>query len=342
MKTLDQIASTGIAINSTNTPPNGNYLYVINNPGSYYLTGNVAVISNTGSGIHVTAAGVTIEMNGFQVSGPPSAGNGIYIDETAHRCTVKNGTITGFANGVQASNDIGNARGGSFLQLAVSACSSIGLRSGDAWQIDGCKIHDNANIGIGTGSGNTLTNCTATHNTGYAAISADQGCTLANCTANDNSSGFGIDVSPGSTLTNCYVNNNSSDRSISAASGSTLTNCAANNNSGRIGIYALNSTLTNCTANHNTGSLTSTYGIYADGGTVTGCTAIANANSNSPGPNTGVGIYAGMGSTVKGCTVSGNKGDGIQFASWCLISGNNSTSNGARGFASVGGRRQSH
>src|SRR5438477_5683310 len=55
MKSLDQIASTGIALNVANTPGDTNYHFIINAAGNYYLTGNLAVTKT--NGIHVTAAG---------------------------------------------------------------------------------------------------------------------------------------------------------------------------------------------------------------------------------------------------------------------------------------------
>src|SRR4051794_19502095 len=54
MKSLDQVRSTGIAINATNTPPDASNLFVIANPGSYYLTGNLTGAA-TKSGISVNA-----------------------------------------------------------------------------------------------------------------------------------------------------------------------------------------------------------------------------------------------------------------------------------------------
>jgi hypothetical protein len=47
MKSLDQIASTGIALNSTNTAGDANVHFIISQPGSYYLTGNLAVTKST-------------------------------------------------------------------------------------------------------------------------------------------------------------------------------------------------------------------------------------------------------------------------------------------------------
>src|SRR5450432_439228 len=74
MKSLDQIASTGIAINATNTPGDANNHFIINQPGSYYLTGNLSVSEPTG--IAVEAADVTIDLNGFEIARSTGEGTG--------------------------------------------------------------------------------------------------------------------------------------------------------------------------------------------------------------------------------------------------------------------------
>jgi hypothetical protein len=112
--------------------------------------------------IHVTAAGVVIDLNGFQIQRTSGAGgNGIAIDDTADRCTLKNGSIAGFLFGIRCLSSTRTARSGSCIQLAFSGCSGVALLAGEGWEISGCKAHDDAGIGISAGPGNTLSNCTA-------------------------------------------------------------------------------------------------------------------------------------------------------------------------------------
>ena len=151
------------------------------------------------------AAGVTIDLNGFQIRRTSGAGgNGIEIDATSHRCTVKNGSISGFAVGGHCLGSSDHADGGSFLQLAVSGCSTSALVAGDGWEIDGCKVHDNSgDIAIDVPPGGTLTNCTLFNNVATFAIFADAGCTLTNVTAVFNA-GEGIrSLGRHNALTNC-------------------------------------------------------------------------------------------------------------------------------------------
>ena len=56
------------AISAVNTPANPNASFVITQPGSYYLTGDITVPSGK-SGIQVYAYGVTVDLNGFTIRG---------------------------------------------------------------------------------------------------------------------------------------------------------------------------------------------------------------------------------------------------------------------------------
>ncbi len=62
---IDAKAEKRAAINATNTPGDDNDAFIISQPGSYCLTGNVA--TGLPNGIEVTAGGVTVDLNGFAV-----------------------------------------------------------------------------------------------------------------------------------------------------------------------------------------------------------------------------------------------------------------------------------
>jgi hypothetical protein len=88
--------------------------YTIVQPGSYILTSNIN-IANTGSNlaIIVSAPNVTINLNGYTITGPcPTGGcstgsEGIYANPGYTNTTVENGQVTGFTYGVDIqSGDI--------------------------------------------------------------------------------------------------------------------------------------------------------------------------------------------------------------------------------------------
>src|SRR2546423_14102987 len=74
---------------------NANYHFIINQPGSYYLSANLGVTKT--NGIQINVEGVTLDLNGFQISKPgTSLSNGIEIADTSHRASIRNGSIKGF------------------------------------------------------------------------------------------------------------------------------------------------------------------------------------------------------------------------------------------------------
>src|SRR5256714_9904893 len=102
MKRLDEVeprtnlqASPAPAGVDTTNP---NYQFVINQPGSYYLSANLAVTKT--NGVQINAEGVTLDLNGFQISRVSSDGYGIEISVTSPRTTVRNGTVKGFLLGI--------------------------------------------------------------------------------------------------------------------------------------------------------------------------------------------------------------------------------------------------
>src|SRR5438270_7071705 len=81
---------------------NANYQSVINQPGSYYLAANLLVTKT--NGIQINAEGVTLDLNGFQVSRDSASGKGIEITSSSDHVTVRNGTVKGFARGIDSGS----------------------------------------------------------------------------------------------------------------------------------------------------------------------------------------------------------------------------------------------
>jgi parallel beta-helix repeat protein len=234
MKTLDQVEAR-IPIDATHTPGDANYKYIISTAGSYYLTGNLVVTASSPNGVHVTAAGVTIDLNGFQILRILSSGGaGITIDPTAHRCVVKNGSITGFigVGGIRAEF---GAKGGVFRHLTVSGCG-FGLQAGEGWQVDGCIVHDNGGAGITSSSGgNTFSNCVAYRNA-EGGIFTTGTTTVTNCTASSNTgtaAATGIELTGGGSVIGCTASFNQADGIVVHGNSLVLNNvCDANGTGG--------------------------------------------------------------------------------------------------------------
>ena len=110
MKSLAQIeARTAISGNNGLTPAAGPY-FTISSSGSYYLTGNITVLS--GDAIRINASGVTLDLNGFSIlsasTDPDGSGTAI-LASTANSIHFYNGSISstnttgGFGGGIYTS-----------------------------------------------------------------------------------------------------------------------------------------------------------------------------------------------------------------------------------------------
>ncbi len=326
MKTLDQVQPR-IPINDTNTPGNTDDTFDINQPGSYYLTGNVPVTKT--NGIHVTVSGVTIDLSGYKIGRIfAQFGTGILIDASADRCAVQNGTVTGFAYGVQAASS-----GGTLSHVTASITTTTGIAVANGWNLESCTSHGNDGMGIFASFGCVLSNCIAYTN-GDVGIKTGSACALTNCTATDNSA-TGIDVESG-TLTNCVGSNNvgTAEAGIKAGDGSTLLNCVANRNTAQSGIYVLfGCSLTNCSAANNTSAASSSYGIQTGAGcTVSHCSVFfTDSSAASHTGQTGCGISTGYRCSISNCTAAANRGDGIRVSYQCHVFANFCSNAGLNG-----------
>ena len=90
MKSLDQVEARK-PIDATNTPGDGSNVFIISQAGSYYLTANLSG-GGAKNGILVTSDHVTIDLNGFAVTGPGNTNNGIELG-TQKNVIIRNGTI---------------------------------------------------------------------------------------------------------------------------------------------------------------------------------------------------------------------------------------------------------
>src|SRR5207344_189223 len=84
----------------------GTVTVTINQPGSYYLTGNITVSAGHGILLAGGADNVTLDLNGFTISSTanPAVGNGIAINQSVN-LTIRNGNIRGSINYVGGGGD---------------------------------------------------------------------------------------------------------------------------------------------------------------------------------------------------------------------------------------------
>lgn len=258
-KTLTEVEPR-IPISLATTPGDADSLFRITSPGSYYLTGNITGVIGK-HGIEIAAGEVTIDLNGFALSGVAGMGafSGIIMSTGINQpnITIRNGTV--------------RAWGAAGIDLATVAAINTSIS----------HIHASFNAGNGIvgGVNTSITNCQAIFNGGVG-ISAASGGLIADCTAYSNS-GIGISASS-CTVSNCFAQSNAV-AGISAASGSVIA-CTATFNTA-VGIAGdTGTTITNCTAVSNT-----TDGIRVG----IGCLVMGNScRANGASGGDGAGIHA--------------------------------------------------
>ncbi|MBC8413089.1 right-handed parallel beta-helix repeat-containing protein [bacterium] len=241
MKTLDEVEPR---------TPISSLPYIVTTAGSYYLTSN---LTSTGKGIDINVDNVTIDLMGFTMTGPGTAGNYGIEGVDIKNLTIKNGTITNFALGVWLPSPSGRAT------------------------IDNIKAAGNMGNGIDASNGSIVKNCTASDNGGYGIVANDS--VVRGNTANNNGNA-GV-LAHGSSV----VNNTASFNAGSGFYGggtSFINNTSSNNTVNGFTVLSGtilrgNSSTNNSAMGINLSSVTSP-GAMIDGNIATGNTS-ANMNS---------------------------------------------------------------
>ena len=356
MKTLAEVEPR-TAVQSLSSSATG--LYVIDEPGSYYLTGNIFI--NFKHGIEITAGNVTVDLMGYEIRsswdvdepGPNLNFDGIYIAPGNDNVEIRNGSIfsnnssdddvkyNGFRYGIYAADSVGvYCHRTRVIDVRVAGSREHGIRlRGTNNIVKGCSTEGNK-YGINT-SENSLIVGNTVKGSKYTGIVPGNGSTVrgnasTNCLIHgiycgDNSIiednivrdnvSMGIVAFPGSVVSGNVVSGNG-NWGIS-----TYSNCKVSCNNvydnGDEGI----DTRDDCTISDNTVYSNGSYGIKAGND----CTVTGNNTSD----NTGYGIYCGEGTSLLNNTASGNSG-GMHTGLGSSIIGNTSRSNGVYGIHSAG------
>lgn len=278
MKTMAEVEPR-IAINATNTPGNASALYVISQPGSYYLTGNIVGVAGKHGIVIGNVIDVTIDLNGYRLVGVAGSFDGVSSGTTnGVNVIVRNGIVNSWG---QDGIDLATTRGGQIENVTAYNNGQNGIKAGSSYSVSNCSANNNAGVGISTGETTTVSNCTAHSNTSNG-IATGTTNTISDCTASSNGSN-GIATSTTNTVSGCTAENNAQS-GISTNFGSTVTQCTAANNDNRGIIVEAFSTVRDCTVRAN--------GI--DGIACTNsCLIVGNlATSNGVTGTNGAGIFA--------------------------------------------------
>lgn len=144
-KTLSEVEPR-IAINAINTPGDADAtpsLFKITQPGTYYLTGNIAGVSGK-HGIEVAAFGVTLDLNGFSVTGVAGGLTGVYLVNGGTE--VRNGTVRNWGvDGVGGATAVQSNR---VIDVRAFGNVGVGIYAGNYSEARNCVGSSNGSHGI--------------------------------------------------------------------------------------------------------------------------------------------------------------------------------------------------
>ncbi len=226
MKTLGEVQP---CIPVQHLPGNESAIYIINAPGSYYLTGNI-IGENAKHGILVQADNVTIDLKGFSLIGAPGSQSGICFDPGAMGGAVGNGMIR-----------LWGGRG-------IDAEDLVTCRVADITSID------NGSDGIRLGTDGLAKDCVVRGNAEWG-ISGNDNCLIVRCVARENGSG-GYRLVSGGSVKDCVAEKHQ-NQGILVKFESTVENCLSSLNGTGIEImnHGCSVRNNNCVSNYDHGIL---------------------------------------------------------------------------------------
>jgi hypothetical protein len=181
-------------------PGGGNF--IISQPGSYVLTGDI-VVSSADNGLLINTDNVTVDLNGYAVRATTFVTSGIVTSPGVRGVVVRNGRVNGFQNGVLINSGCQNVV---LEDILVRSARSTGIfiNGGTAVRIRRCTVQD---TGLTTTAADSFTDLT-----GILLNSA--ACTVEECTVNrlyyagagtPTRRGIWVQGAPGNVISRCAV-----------------------------------------------------------------------------------------------------------------------------------------
>jgi parallel beta-helix repeat protein len=227
--------------------------FVIHEPGSYVVMGNLTGDAAS-PGIIIEASDVTIDLNGFTLTGGPASTEGITtpsIITPLQNIVIRNGTLRGWGG---SGISLWSARGCLIENIRVEDVWCEGITAGMHSIVRDCSVRRAPSYGIGVDDGSTVIGCTA--DGCLTGITADSGSTVRDCIVMNSTSG-GYSIGGGCVVIGCTARSNYADgfnlytdtlivdcvatdngpgamtaRGISANPGAVIRNCVASSNDG--------------------------------------------------------------------------------------------------------------
>ncbi len=318
-----------IPISASTTPGDADSVFRIVNPGSYYLTGNVAgQVGKHGIKIDLVQNGpsVTLDLMGFELVGVTGSISGVRVVSANTRgVAVRNGAIRNWG---EYGMDLTSASSSHIEDIRAESNAFEGINVGANATIKDCVVSFNGGTGIFARANALVIGCRANNNADNGILLFGVGGNAVDCVTNFNSDN-GIALSFGSAATNCTATTNGFS-GFSLSAGATATNCLSMNNTSQGFVCTDDNKLTNCTARNN-GQRGFSMGARA---LIQGCLSTDNGSEGiyilSEGTvvdstislNGAAGIRISEGGLVQNCLISMNAGHGVHAVP-LDITGNN-------------------
>ena len=240
MKTLDQIDAK-----LEKRTPISSLPYAVNQPGSYYLTQNLA--TSSGNAITITVDNVSIDLNGFTLTGLSGSSNGIIVSGSHRHIRVYNGSVRGFGS---SGVDLSTAVLAELYSLVVSGNGGVGISAGDNVTVRDCVSRENNNDNFRAFSHAAFSHCSAVLSTTGHGFNVASDCQFSNCVSDSNARGY--TTTDGGSLSHCVARRNK-DYGIYTEKAGIVSNCTSSGQSG-VGIrVGDDSKVTECVATLNVG-----------------------------------------------------------------------------------------
>jgi hypothetical protein len=182
--------------------------FTISESGSYYVTHNL-VGTGGQDGIIVDADNVTIDLRGFTLDGASAGQYGINVPSARAGVTVRDGTVTGWASGLQLANAVYSR----VERVASLQNTGIGIAIGADSVIADCEAHGNQDGIVITSA--TVRDCSVTGNSRYGIDLIDNAFAVGNHVRNN---GVGVRVTGAyATVTENELTDNSTDDLLAEA-----------------------------------------------------------------------------------------------------------------------------
>jgi hypothetical protein len=157
--------------------------FTITQSGSYFLTQNLT--ANTGGdGITVLADNVTIDLNGFALTGVAGSASAISEGGSApphSGWVVKNGAIENWPNGSGVFGS--HVTGGRYEDLHIKAAGHEGINAGNQSNLERVTVEGDGNYGLVVGPSSRVSDCSIKRTTagGFYGVYLDAGSSLTRC-----------------------------------------------------------------------------------------------------------------------------------------------------------------